>query len=169
MLFKNPSDLSAFFLRFTPGRLAKLQPIRKHQSVWHEARIVLLFHSPYLCFIFIHTPLIHRHSHVLAQPELVVTTRNLPVWCHPSTTWFMMLSSKQRHLRAMYLWFVHHVCLSGLTEPQKWATMPCSVHNISLLKHNKDIFQTLLASREFGNTISHFKGSLKYSSARNRS
>lgn len=156
--------------------MAKLQPLRKHQSVSHEARTVLLCHSPYLCFICIHTPLTHRHSHILAQPEFVLTRRNLPVRYHPLTTFdFRCCCSKQRHLR----FNVFKVCVSCLCVRSHWAT-EMSHHALfsaqhiltetqSGILHLDDQLLLWRPGRQFGNTISHFKGSLKYSSAWNRS
>lgn len=154
--------------------MQKLQPARKHQSVLHKARTVLLCHSPYLCFICTHTPLIHRHTctaRVGSQQEI-----SLSGTIHQPALIYDVIVANRDIGGTMYLRFVHHVCLSDLTEPLKWAIMLCSVHNISLLKYNLESYiemisccLDILASRHFGNTISRFKGSLKYSSAWNRS
>lgn len=89
----------------------------------------------------------------------------------------MLLQQSETFQEAMYLRFVHHVCVSDLTEIQ-WATEPSlfnSEHTLKL-QHNLESYiqmiscwLAILASRQLGNAISHFKGSLKHSSAWNRS
>lgn len=105
----------------------------KHQSISEGARVILLCHILHLCFICTHIPFTHTHLHILAQPELAVTRRNLPLWYHPLTTFHLWCyCSKGRPSRHNVLQ-VCASCLSlHLTELQKWATETCSTQNIPL-------------------------------------
>lgn len=158
--------------------MPKLRPARKHQSVLHKARTLLLCHSPYLCFLYMYTYTSYTQTftHTCTARFGSQEEISLSGTIHQPALIYDVIVANRDIGGTMYLRFVHHVCLSDLTEPLKWATMPCSVHNISLLKHNLEFHigmisccLDILASRHFGNTISHFKGSLKYSSAWNRS
>lgn len=129
-------------------------------------------------YVYIHLFYTDIHTHLQSQSWCDKTQQEISLsgTIHQPPLIYDAVVANRDIWGTMCLRFVHHVCLSELTGPLKWATMPCPVHNISLLKHNLESYMEMnsccldiLASRQFGNTISHFEGSLKYSSAWNRS
>lgn len=115
----------------------------KHQSISHGARTVLLSHILHLCFMCIHIPFIDTYLHILAQPELAVTIRNVPVWYHHQLTTFHLwcYCSKVRCSRHN----VFKVCALRLSLRSPWATEMSywalfnSQHTLKL-KHNLESY-----------------------------